>query len=182
MGSEATAAAEQGLPAMRRDPMAMLPFCGYHMGDYFAHWLSLGAKLANPPPIFRVNWFRREAGRLLWPGFGNNARVLVWMVERAHGRADAVVNPYGFVPRYDDLMLAGLQLTESDFANLMRVDADVAAAELKTHDALFEPMRPRLPDELLRQRDQLRQRLQDATQSGPRAATPFSRPAQPKTA
>ena len=182
MGSEATAAAEQGLPAIRRDPMAMLPFCGYHMADYFAHWLSLGAKLANPPPVFRVNWFRREAGRLLWPGFGDNARVLAWMVERAHGRANAVVNPYGWVPRYDDLMLGGLQLTETDFAALMRVDADVAAAELKTHDSLFEPMRDRLPDELLRQRGHLHQRLQEATQSGPRAATPFSPPGKRETA
>jgi len=184
MGSEATAAAESGLPAIRRDPMAMLPFCGYHMADYFAHWLSIGAQLAGPPPIFRVNWFRRDDnGRLLWPGFGDNARVLVWIVERARGRGNALVSPYGFQPGHADLPLAGLELPQAQFTALMQIDATSAESEARTHDELFAPMLDRLPPALLRQRDLLRQRLQsDASNASLPAANGSSAPSTPSAA
>jgi phosphoenolpyruvate carboxykinase (GTP) len=170
MGSEATAAAESNLPSIRRDPMAMLPFCGYHMADYFTHWVELGNALAHPPAVFRVNWFRRdEAGKLLWPGFGENARVLAWIVERARGVAKAVETPYGFMPRYRDLNLRGLELSEGDFEHLMRIEPSRALAELDAHDTLFEPLISRLPRELLHQRYLLRERLHRAAEmaSGP---------------
>jgi len=160
MGSEATAAAESNLPQIRRDPMAMLPFCGYHLGDYFAHWLAVGRNLARPPAIFRVNWFRRAAdGRFLWPGFGDNARVLSWIVERARGRAAAVETACGYMPSYADLNLAGLDLSRADFDRLTNVDTARLLEEAKTHDQLFAPLLDRLPGELARERDQLRARL-----------------------
>jgi len=160
MGSETTAAAEATLPAVRRDPMAMLPFTGYHMADYFAHWLAVGKKLAHPPPIFHVNWFRRDAsGRFSWPGFSDNARVLAWVVERADGRAGAEVSPFGWVPRYRDMNLRGLELSAAEFESLTTVDPDVAFAELEAHDALFAPLRDRLPEDLVREGERLRERL-----------------------
>jgi phosphoenolpyruvate carboxykinase (GTP) len=175
MGSEATAAAESGLPAIRRDPMAMLPFCGYHMADYFAHWLEVGQRLAEPPPVFRVNWFRRgDDGRFLWPGFGDNARVLRWIVERAHGRAHASASAYGWVPDREALNLSELALSESHFAELMRIDPHGALAEAEQHDELFEPMQDRLPPALVRQRAALRERLARAADaSSPRALGPL---------
>jgi len=167
MGSEATAAAESNLPQIRRDPMAMLPFCGYHLGDYFAHWLAVGQNLAHPPAIFRVNWFLRAAdGRFLWPGFGDNARVLSWIVERARGRAAAIETACGFMPRYEDLNLAGTQLSRADFNRLTNLDAERLLEEAKTHDQLLSPLLDRLPSELARERDLLRARLTQA------AATP----------
>jgi phosphoenolpyruvate carboxykinase (GTP) len=131
MGSEATAAADDQ-PALRRDPMAMLPFCGYNMGDYLAHWLELGGGLADPPPIFRVNWFRRHAdGRFLWPGFGENMRVLKWILDRVEGRAPAVEGPLGLLPRYHDIHWEGLSFPAEQFAELMEVSAaaEASAAE-----------------------------------------------------
>jgi phosphoenolpyruvate carboxykinase (GTP) len=169
LGSEATAAAESSLPAIRRDPMAMLPFCGYHLGDYFAHWLAIGKKLLRPPPIFRVNWFRRGSdGRFLWPGFGENARILEWIVARARGRAAAVETPYGFMPAYEHLEL-GLAVSPTDFAQAMELDADRLALEAETHDALFEPLLERMPTELLHQRELLCDRLRRAQDATPRA-------------
>lgn len=169
MGSEATAAAESSLPQIRRDPMAMLPFCGYHLGDYFGHWLALGETLAHPPAIFRVNWFRRDSeGRFLWPGFGDNARVLSWIVERSHGRAGAIETACGFMPAYDDLNLAGLELTRADFNHLTGVDPARLLEEARSHDRLLAPLLDRLPPALAEQRDLLRQRLQHAAEA-PRA-------------
>jgi phosphoenolpyruvate carboxykinase (GTP) len=160
MGSEATAAAEGGLPAIRRDPMAMLPFCGYHLGDYFAHWLDVGRRLARPPAMFRVNWFRRGAdGRFLWPGFAENARVLAWMVARSRGLAGAVETPLGWMPRREDLNLDGLELSPETFAELMSVEPAKLLAEAASHDALFAPLLDRMPPELLDERDALRERL-----------------------
>src|SRR5690606_26108341 len=111
MGSEATAAAEATLPPMRRDPMAMLPFCGYNMASYWNHWLNIGRNLPDPPRIFRVNWFRRgEDGKYLWPGFGENMRVLEWIVRRVHGRGYGVESPVGYQPRLRDIRWEGLDL------------------------------------------------------------------------
>jgi phosphoenolpyruvate carboxykinase (GTP) len=183
MGSEATAAAESNLPQIRRDPMAMLPFCGYHMADYFAHWLALGHALSHAPPIFRVNWFRRAAdGRFLWPGFGNNARVLSWIVERAQGRAAAHETPCGWMPRYEDLNLSDLKLSRADFEQLTRVDPERLLEEAKTHDQLLEPLLDRLPPELARERDLLRLRLRQAAEAPRATISVFPRPHGPHAA
>jgi phosphoenolpyruvate carboxykinase (GTP) len=167
MGSEATAAAEGGLPAIRRDPMAMLPFCGYHLGDYFAHWLEVGKQLRAPPPMFRVNWFRRGAdGRFLWPGFGENARVLDWIVRRARGVAGAVETPLGWIPSREDLNLEGLEAAEA-LTELMAIEPAALLEEVKSHEALFAPLGDRLPPEMTRQGDALRERLSRANELTP---------------
>jgi phosphoenolpyruvate carboxykinase (GTP) len=155
MGSETTAAAVGAVGEVRRDPMAMLPFCGYHVGDYFSHWLNVGRRLHNPPRIFGVNWFRTdEHGRFLWPGFGENMRVLQWIVERARGRAVSVEGPLGWMPRYEDLDWRGLEsLDAADFGQLMSVDRDVWMREILSHDELFLRIYDRLPKELLATRE-----------------------------
>jgi phosphoenolpyruvate carboxykinase (GTP) len=160
MGSEATAAAEAGLPAMRRDPMAMLPFCGYNMADYFSHWLELGRKIPNPPRIFRVNWFRRGPdGRFLWPGFSENLRILAWIVERIHGRAFALESPFGWMPRFEDISWKGLDYSEATFREAMAIDRDAAALEVRQHEELFDKFLDRLPKEFILERELLRLRL-----------------------
>jgi phosphoenolpyruvate carboxykinase (GTP) len=159
MGSEATAAAE-GQPAMRRDPMAMLPFCGYNMADYFSHWLDVGRKLPNPPRIFRVNWFRRDKdGKFMWPGFGQNMRILNWILDRVNGRGYAVESPLGWMPRHDDLPWEGLDYAESTFYELMSISRDAAAAEARSHEELFDRFLDRLPKEFVFEREMLRSRL-----------------------
>jgi phosphoenolpyruvate carboxykinase (GTP) len=160
MGSEATAAAEAGLPSLRRDPMAMLPFCGYNMADYFSHWLGLGRKIPNPPRIFRVNWFRRGAdGKFLWPGFSENLRVLAWIVGRIHGRAFALESPFGWMPRHEDLAWNSLDYSEDRFREVMSIDRDGAALEVRQHEELFDKFLDRLPKEFLLERELLRLRL-----------------------
>jgi phosphoenolpyruvate carboxykinase (GTP) len=159
MGSEATAAAE-GLPPMRRDPMAMLPFCGYNMADYFSHWLALGRKIPNPPRIFRVNWFRRDAdGKFLWPGFSQNLRILSWIVSRLHGNAFALESPFGWMPRYEDLDWTGLDYPEERFREAMAIDRLAAAEEVRQHEELFDKFLDRLPKEFVFERELLRMRL-----------------------
>ena len=126
MASETTAAATGAVGVTRRDPMAMLPFCGYNMGDYFGHWLEMGAKLKNPPKIFHVNWFRKGAdGKFLWPGYGENVRVLKWMLDRIEGRADATETAIGNVPTPGSLTLDGLSISRDTLDELLRVDSPI---------------------------------------------------------
>jgi phosphoenolpyruvate carboxykinase (GTP) len=159
MGSEATAAAI-GQAAMRRDPMAMLPFCGYNMADYFTHWLNIGRRVANPPRIFRVNWFRKNAdGKFIWPGFGDNMRVLKWIVDRVHGRGFAVESPLGWMPRYEDIDWKGLDFPAATFHDLMSVGREAGAAEARSHEELFDRFLDRLPKEFIFERELFRSRL-----------------------
>ncbi len=150
MGSETTAAAFGALGQVRRDPFAMLPFCGYHMGDYFNHWLQFGRGLSNPPRIFGVNWFRKdENGQFMWPGFGENMRVLQWIVNRIHGRGSAVESPVGWMPRYEHLNWDGLDFSKDQFKEIMTIDREAWKQEVSAHEALFERMYDRLPKEFL---------------------------------
>ena len=151
MGSETTAAAFGQRGIVRRDPFAMLPFAGYHMGEYFNHWLSFGRKIQNPPRIFGVNWFRRdENGRFVWPGFGENMRILEWIVKRAQGKAMAVESPIGWMPRYSDINWEGIEnFSREDFHKAMSVDRDEWDIELLQHAELFIKLYDRIPKEML---------------------------------
>ncbi|MBI4673367.1 MAG: phosphoenolpyruvate carboxykinase (GTP) [Chloroflexi bacterium] len=154
MGSEMTAAAAGTVGEVRRDPFAMLPFAGYHMADYFSYWLNFGRRIPNPPRIFNVNWFRRdEKGNFLWPGFGDNMRILKWIVERAHGQAVSIESPIGWMPRYEDVDWRGLDFSRAQFQELMSVDREAWEQELLSHEALFVKLYDRLPKELLFIRD-----------------------------
>ena len=161
LGSETTAAITGKVGVVRRDPMAMIAFCGYHMGDYFAHWLKMGGAVHHPPKIFRVNWFRKDAkGKFMWPGFSENMRVLQWIVERCHGRAQAVATPLGLMPRYEDLNWAGLEaFAREQYAELARVDDKAWQQELASHDELLGTLGAKLPRVLEQRRVQLHGRL-----------------------
>ena len=160
MGSETTAAATGAVGEVRRDPFAMLPFCGYHVGDYFAHWLAMGASVAHPPRIFSVNWFRKDAsGKFAWPGFGQNMRVLQWIVERCRDRANAKESAVGLVPDYADVNWSNAQFDAARFSDVMRVDRAQWERELAEHDALFAKLGTKRPPALAGERDLLAQRL-----------------------
>lgn len=153
MGSEATAAAI-GQAAIRRDPMAMLPFCGYNMADYWYHWLTVGATLgAKAPPIFRVNWFRKdENGQFIWPGYGQNMRILKWIVDRVHGHVSAVEGPFGYMPKYEDLNLEGIDFSKQTFDVLTTCNKSAALAEGVEQASHFAQFGGRLPQEMEEQR------------------------------
>jgi phosphoenolpyruvate carboxykinase (GTP) len=163
MASETTAAATGTVGVTRRDPMAMLPFCGYHMGDYFGHWLEMGRKVAHPPKIFHVNWFRKGAdGKMLWPGFGENVRVLKWILERVEGSGKATETPIGLVPASGALTLEGLDISPEVMKELLSVDAADWMAEMEKTGAFFERFGKRLPEEIREEQAQLARRLDAA--------------------
>ena len=153
MGSEATAAAVNQA-AIRRDPMAMLPFCGYNMGDYWAHWLKLGQSLKNPPKIFRVNWFRKDSkGGFVWPGFGENMRILNWVVDRVNGKKEAAESPFGHMPKYQDINWTGLEeFGKESFAEVMNINRQAGKREVQEIKSYFETFEDRLPTEMEEQR------------------------------
>jgi phosphoenolpyruvate carboxykinase (GTP) len=160
MGSEMTAAAAGSLGKVRRDPMAMKPFCGYHMGDYFRHWIAMQRRFKETPGIFHVNWFRKDAsGAFIWPGYSENMRVLKWIVERARGRGHAREASLGWVPDYEDLDWTGIDFPRSSFDALQALDRTAWRAELIGHEELFIELHDRLPKEMLHERELLICRL-----------------------
>jgi phosphoenolpyruvate carboxykinase (GTP) len=162
MASETTAAATGAVGVVRRDPMAMLPFCGYNMGDYFGHWLKMGRKTPKPPAIFNVNWFRTdERGSFIWPGFGENFRVLKWIIDRAEGKAEAVESPIGYIPNAEDINITGLEnegITLDVVKGLLSIDKESWEAEVKDSAEWFDKF-DRLPAELRAQHEALVKRL-----------------------
>lgn len=160
MASETTAAATGAVGVVRRDPMAMLPFCGYHMGDYFAHWLEMGKKIKNPPKIFNVNWFRTDKdGNFAWPGFGDNLRVLNWILDRCEGKADAVETPIGYVPKPEDIDIDGTDVTLDTMKDILSVDKKLWLEDAESVRGLYEKLGDKLPKELWNQLDLLVENL-----------------------
>ena len=163
MASETTAAAAGAVGVVRRDPMAMLPFCGYNMGDYFAHWLAMGTKIPNPPKIFNVNWFRTDdEGHFIWPGFGDNMRVLMWILARCDGTVDAVETPIGYIPKAEDINIDGLDIDLDTVKGLLSVDNDLWLEDAKGLREFYnkiDSVGNRMPKELWNQLDAFEARL-----------------------
>ena len=156
MGSEMTAAAAGTIGKVRRDPMAMLPFCGYHMGDYLRHWMKMQRSLSESPRVFNVNWFRKdENGKFLWPGFGDNMRILQWIVDRSRGRTAAKETSIGWQPRYEDIDWTDLDFSKEDFENLQSVDREAWRREIIGHEELFLTLHDHLPKEMIYERELL---------------------------
>ncbi len=161
MGSEMTAAAFGALGKVRRDPMAMLPFCGYHVGDYFAHWIKMGGLVKKLPQVFNVNWFRKTAeGKWMWPGFGDNMRVLEWIVDRCNGKATGIETKIGVSPSYDEFNTAGIDgFNKESFDAVMALDKAEWQAEIAGQEEFFSSVGEALPKELVRQRELLVARM-----------------------
>lgn len=163
LASETTAAAAGKVGVVRRDPMAMLPFCGYHMGDYFGHWLEMGEKMSNPPKIFHVNWFRtNDSGEFLWPGYGENFRVLEWIINRCENKVDADIAPIGFIPMAEDINVEGLDVSEEVLNGLLTIDINSWIEDVENIEEFFNKMRGRLPNELKEEFNILKQNLNNA--------------------
>ncbi len=162
MAAETTAAAVGAIGVIRRDPMAMRPFCGYNIADYFKHWIEMGSSVSKPPRIFHVNWFRTNSeGEYLWPGFGENIRVLKWIRERVHGKGDAVETPIGYVPKIDSLDVKGLSISSEALEELLRVDSKEWLKELEEIRVFLNSLGERVPDEIWREFTKLESRLND---------------------
>jgi len=160
MASERTAAQYGKQGEVRRDPMAMLPFCGYHMGDYFTHWLSLGKKMAKPPKIFFVNWFRKDkSGKFIWPGFSENIRILDWVLRRAEGKVGAIKTPLGYIPHYEDIDWSGLKFPKRKWDELFHIDRKMWRAELKEQKKFLDRFGKRLPQEIKAEYSTLKKRI-----------------------
>ena len=160
MASERTAAQFGKVGEVRRDPMAMLPFCGYHMGDYFEHWLNMGRRMTNPPKIFHVNWFRTdENGDFLWPGYGENLRVIEWILDRCRGDADAMKTPIGYVPTVESLDLTGLEISRESLNQLLAVNRNDWYEESESVASFFQTFDSRFPKVFWDQLESLRLRL-----------------------
>jgi phosphoenolpyruvate carboxykinase (GTP) len=149
LASETTAAASGKVGVVRRDPMAMLPFCGYNMGDYFRHWLEMGEKMSHPPKIFHVNWFRtNEKGEFIWPGFGDNFRVIEWMLKRCENKADANVSPIGYMPKPEDINLEGLDISMDTLKSLLTIDKEAWLEDVKSIEEFYAKIGDTIPQEL----------------------------------
>ncbi len=160
MASERTAAQFGKLGEVRRDPMAMFPFCGYNMAGYFRHWLEMGSRMAKPPKIFHVNWFRTdENGKLLWPGFGENLRILEWILDRCNNKMEAVKTPIGYIPRLSDIDTTGLELSEGSLEKLLEIRKEDWLEELKGIKKFFRQFKKDLPAELWQEYEALSNRL-----------------------
>ena len=161
MASETTAAAAGAVGTVRRDPMAMLPFCGYNIGDYFAHWLAMGKKMSKAPKIFHVNWFRKNAeGKIVWPGYGENLRVLQWIIDRSEEKVGAEKTPIGWMPKAEDISLEGLDFSKDKLKNeLLSLDKQEWIKEVDSLDEFFKPVGDRLPKEIKQEQQELKKRL-----------------------
>ncbi len=160
VSSEMTAAAVGGMGQLRRDPFAMLPFCGYNMADYWDHWVDMGEQFSNLPKIFQVNWFRKDQdGKFIWPGFGENSRVLAWVVDRLEGRVEGTESALGILPKMEDLNLSGLDISKTDLAELFNIDKNSWLEECKLTDEYFEMFGDRIPEELDAELKGLKERL-----------------------
>ncbi|MBR6729554.1 MAG: phosphoenolpyruvate carboxykinase (GTP), partial [Clostridia bacterium] len=160
MASETTAAAAGAVGVVRRDPMAMIPFCGYNMADYFGHWLDMGNKIPNPPKIFHVNWFRLdENGKFMWPGFGDNLRVLNWILDRCEGKANAQKTAIGYLPESADINIEGLNIDKATLEQLLSVDKAVWKEEVESQKEFFKKFGDRLPAGISEELAKLESRL-----------------------
>ena len=160
MASELTAAQVGKVGQVRRDPMAMIPFCGYNMADYFRHWLSMGTRMAKAPRIFAVNWFRMDAqGKFMWPGFGENLRILEWVLDRCENKVGAVQTPIGFVPNVYDLDMTGLSMGQEELSKLFEIRAEEWLEELRGIKQFFQTFNKDLPSELWDEYESLSRRL-----------------------
>ena len=161
MASETTAAATGAVGVVRRDPMAMRPFVGYNMGDYFKHWIEMGTKIKNQPKIFNVNWFRTDDnGNFIWPGFGDNLRVLDWILERCEDKVDAKETAIGYVPYAKDINIEGLDgITEKTIEDLVSIDKDAWKKEAEGIEGFYKEIGERVPEELYNELDKLKENL-----------------------